>query len=139
MSIQATGLDTGTRQGLDLVVMMDTSESMKAGGWLAACSASLQYVEQFCWIVCIRRISGRSIDHDPTRMDRYLLRHHLDARDRVCLVHFDATTQTTLHHPFMPATGGGQQQLEALLHANMASTSNAARMGFSEALLKCFG
>lgn len=117
--IQATGLDTGERPGLDLVVLLDTSEAMVAGGWLAACSASLQYM----WD-CI---------------NRYLLQHHLDARDRVCLVHFDATTQTTLNHPFLPAADKGQQQLEALLHTNMASTSNAARIGFSKALLKGFG
>lgn len=68
-------------------------------------------------------------------MDRY----QLDARDRVCIVHFDATTQTILNHSFMPATGEGQQQLEALLQTNMASASTAARMGFNEALLKGIG
>ena len=74
-------------------------------------------------------------------MDRYLLQHRLDARDRVCLVHFDASTQTTLNQPFMLATGEGQQQqqLEALLQADMAASSTASRMGFSEALLKEIG
>lgn len=73
-------------------------------------------------------------------MDRYLLQHRLHARDRVCLVHFDASTQTTLNQPFMLAPGEGQQQqLEALLQADMAASSTASRMGFSEVLLKEIG
>lgn len=40
----ALGRDAGDRPGLDLVVLLDTSQTMAAGGWLAACLASLQYV-----------------------------------------------------------------------------------------------
>lgn len=32
------------RPGLDLVILLDTSQSMVAGGWLAACSKALRYI-----------------------------------------------------------------------------------------------
>lgn len=92
-------------------MLLDTSATMSADGWLGICTTTLQH----------------------------LLRHRLDERDRASFPLFDATTQTVwINQPRLRASDAGGQATPRGAPRSRAA-SRPSRIGFKETLHQVIG